>query len=103
MNASTPVATHVVVARYVVREGESEAVLAALRQAATLTRREPGCLEFRAHVADDDPRGIVLYEEYLDPAAFAAHCATEHFADLILGVVVPRLESRERAGYTRVT
>ena len=44
----------------------------------------------------DDPDVFVLYEEYEDEAALLAHRETSHFKELIEGVVVPVLLSRER-------
>ena len=39
---------------------------------------------------------FVLYEEYEDEAALLAHRETPHFKELIEGVIVPKLASRER-------
>jgi LDH2 family malate/lactate/ureidoglycolate dehydrogenase/quinol monooxygenase YgiN len=62
-------------------------------------RDEPGCRRFDVFVPEqgDD---VVLYEEYVDPAAFAEHCRTPHFlqfdaavAPLIAGKRVTVLET----------
>ena len=42
-----------------------------------------------------DPRLFLVYEVYLDGAALTAHAATEAFARIWEGEVVPRLEARE--------
>jgi quinol monooxygenase YgiN len=102
MDTTSGADTFVISARYHVRDGELAEVLTALRAAAVLTRAEPGCLEFRVHVATDEENRVLLYEEYHSAADFDAHCATAHFAELILGRVVPRLESRERVAYRRL-
>ena len=46
--------------------------------AAASLRDEPGCLRFEVFVPStgDD---VFLYEEYVDPAAFAEHCRSPHF------------------------
>ncbi|MGA4860482.1 putative quinol monooxygenase [Streptomyces koyangensis] len=84
-----------VVARYRTLPGHEDAVLAVLDRVAAASRREPGCLGYRVHQGTEDPRAVVLYEEYATEADFTAHCATPHFQELVLGEVVPRLESRD--------
>ncbi|WP_406384835.1 putative quinol monooxygenase [Streptomyces sp. NBC_01618] len=87
--------TYVVVARYRTRAGEEDTVLPLLDTMATASRQEPGNLAYRVHQGTEDPRAIVLYEEYGSEADFTAHCATPHFQEIVLGKVVPLLESRD--------
>ncbi|MEU8506567.1 antibiotic biosynthesis monooxygenase family protein [Streptomyces brevispora] len=87
--------TYVVVARYRTRPGEQDTVLPLLDTMATASRQEPGNLGYRVHQGTEDPREIVLYEEYATEADFTAHCATPHFQEIVLGKVVPLLESRD--------
>ncbi|MEU6018097.1 putative quinol monooxygenase [Streptomyces sp. NPDC047515] len=87
--------TYVVVARYRTKEGEESTVLPLLDTMATASRQEPGNLAYRVHQGTEDPRAIVLYEEYSSEADFTAHCATAHFQEIVLGKVVPLLESRD--------
>lgn len=84
-----------VVARYRTLPGREDAVLFVLDQVAAASRQEPGCLGYRVHQGTEDPRAVVLYEEYATEADFTAHCATPHFRQLVLGEVVPQLESRD--------
>jgi len=84
-------------ARYRAKQTQGDVVERTLLQMAEAVRRdEPGCLVYRAARSTDDPDVFVLYEEYEDEAALLAHRETPHFRDLIEGVVVPVLESRER-------
>jgi quinol monooxygenase YgiN len=84
-------------ARYHVRQGNSDAVVRALREMGEAVRRdEPRCLTYRAARSTEDPDVFVLYEEYEDEAALLAHRETPHFKSLIEGTVVPLLASRER-------
>jgi quinol monooxygenase YgiN len=46
------------------------------------------------HGVADEPGGFLLYEQYLDRAAFDAHAASTHFAEHILGTVRPLLTDR---------
>jgi len=84
-------------ARYHAKEGEGDLVERTLvRMAEAVRRDEPACLVYRAARSIDDPAAFVLYEEYTDEAALLAHRETPHFKELIEGVVVPVLISRER-------
>lgn len=91
--------TYVVTALWRAKEGEQDRVAELLARNVALSLQEPGCRMFVGHRAIDDPRTFFLYEQYDDESAFRAHMETEHFKELVLGDVVPRLESRERASY----
>ncbi|MBA0052390.1 antibiotic biosynthesis monooxygenase [Streptomyces sp. AJS327] len=92
--------SHVVVARYRTLPDRQDEVLALLDTVATASRQEPGNLGYRVHQATDDPRTILLYEEYRTAADFETHRATEHFQHIVLFQVVPLLEDREVLSYT---
>ena len=84
-------------ARYHAKEGEGDLVERALvRMAEAVRTDEPACLVYCAARSIDDPDAFVLYEEYEDEAALLVHRETAHFKELIEGVVVPVLISRER-------
>ncbi|MGY3678849.1 putative quinol monooxygenase [Streptomyces sp. TE33382] len=87
--------SYVIVARYRTEPGEEDTVLSLLDAMAAASREEPGNLGYRVHQGIEDHRAIVLYEEYATEADFTAHCATPHFQDIVLGKVVPLLESRD--------
>jgi (4S)-4-hydroxy-5-phosphonooxypentane-2,3-dione isomerase len=59
-------------------------------------RDEPACVVYRAARSVEEPNVFVLYEEYEDETALLAHRETEHFRDLVEGIIVPVLTSRER-------
>lgn len=84
----------IVVARYLVSEGRVDTVVPLLRANAAASRDEPGCLEFSVFQDADDPRRVLLYEEYTDEDAFQAHRDTPHFRDIIEAQVVPLLDER---------
>jgi quinol monooxygenase YgiN/predicted GNAT family acetyltransferase len=65
-----------------------------LTQLAAAVASEPGNVSFAAYRALDDEREIVLLERYVSLDAFTAHRATEHYKNLVLGQIVPRLDSR---------
>src|SRR4051812_20365732 len=91
-----------VIARYTVQPGNEDAVVALLRELAEASRAEPGNLSFVAHRSLDDPREIVLLERYASRDAFAAHRESRHFQELVLGRIVPLLDSRVVETYDAV-
>lgn len=87
--------SYAVVARYRTLPGREREVLRLLDTVAEASRREPGNLQYRVHQGAEDPRAVLLYEEYVNEADFEAHCAADHFRQIVLGEVVPMLESRD--------
>jgi quinol monooxygenase YgiN len=83
-----------VIARYVVSAGKQDEVLALLSTLAEASRGEPGNLAYEFYRQVGDDRSVVLLERYASPAALAAHRETAHFNDLVLGRIVPLLDSR---------
>lgn len=92
----------VLVVRYRCRAGQGDAVAAALREMIPLARAEEGCEAYLVQRAVDDPDRFVLYERYSDEAGFQAHMETPHFAEIVLGRVVPLLDERERGLFSPV-
>jgi autoinducer 2-degrading protein len=91
--------TYVVVARWVAAEGEEQEVERLVRINAEASRAEPGCRMFEVARSVTEPRTFVLYEQYDDEAAFAAHRETDHFKNYVLGDAVNRLEHRSATFY----
>lgn len=83
------------VAQWKVRAGNLGGVLQALRELAQSSRTEEGNILYEAHHAVDDNHVIILYEGYRSQAALQAHRESEHFQQLVLGIIVPLLEHRE--------
>ncbi|MEO6351452.1 MAG: putative quinol monooxygenase [Candidatus Limnocylindrales bacterium] len=91
--------TYVVVARWVAREGEEEAVERLLLVNAAASRTEPGCGMFEVQRSLTEPRTYLLYEQYDDEAAFDAHRESAHFQKYVLGDAVNRLDDRSATFY----
>jgi quinol monooxygenase YgiN len=89
----------VVAAQYTIKEGKEQDVLAVLKKMIPLSRAEPGCRLYMVNQATENPRKLLLYEQYVDKAGYEAHMATDAFKENILGKVVPMLESRVRDFY----
>ena len=83
-----------VIARHTTVDGTRDAVLAILPKLIEASRNEPGNLAFDAYLSMADPRSYVLLERYASRAAFAAHREAPHFKELMLGQILPKLESR---------
>lgn len=90
---------YVVVARYLSAEDTGDEVARLLVEMEPLANEEPGCASYVTHRSVDDPRRFMLYEQYLDEAAFQAHTETEAFKRILLGQIVPLLEERARETY----
>jgi autoinducer 2-degrading protein len=88
--------TVVLAVTWVAKDGEGEAVAELLRTLMPLSRAEPGCLQYDAHRDPGDPNAFFLFERYADEEAFAAHGASAHFKEFVLGQALPLLATRER-------
>jgi quinol monooxygenase YgiN len=86
--------SYVVAVTYTAKEGEAEAVLAALEKMAPLARLEPGCIAYEVHRSIEDPNVFFLYEHYVNEDGLRAHAESEHFERHIKGDAWPRLENR---------
>ena len=64
---------------YDVVPGKVDEFLAALKENAAASVKEPGCRELDVTVSQKDPNHVFIFEVYDDAAAVEAHTATEHF------------------------
>jgi quinol monooxygenase YgiN len=83
-----------VIARWKIKKGQLETVRELLNQMVSATRAESGNLCYDLYHSADAPENILLFEQYTDEAAFAAHRAASHFQSLVLEKLIPLLESR---------
>jgi autoinducer 2-degrading protein len=93
---------YVVCSQIVVKEGSEDAVAAVMPEVVAASRTEPGCLCYIAHRHLEDPRRFMFYEQYVDEAAFKAHTESDHYQRLVVPVIAPAVESRERGIYDRI-
>ncbi|MFT3864344.1 MAG: putative quinol monooxygenase [Solirubrobacterales bacterium] len=93
---------YVVAARWVARDGEEDAVAAAISRLVEPSRNEPGMLQYQAHRDPEDRRVFFIYERYTGADAYQAHLDSEHFAADGFGDAVPRLAARERSVYETI-
>jgi quinol monooxygenase YgiN len=90
---------YTVAVTWIAKEGEEEAVAAALERLVEPSRAEDGVLVYIPHRDPQDPRRFFVYEQYVDEAAYTAHTETEHFQRDGFGDAIPRLEDRRREFY----
>ena len=89
----------VVVAKWIAKPGEENAVARCVAALIELSRAEPGNLLFQPHRDPEDARVFYFYEQYVDDEAYSAHADSDHFQALGFGDAIPRLESRRREFY----
>lgn len=65
-----------------------------VRILAAESRREPGCVSYIPHTSEEDPDTIVIYEQYRDEEAFAAHRETPHFKKYAVGGLFQKMKER---------
>jgi quinol monooxygenase YgiN len=83
-----------VIAYYRVSAGKEDEVLDLLPRLAAATRTEPGNVFFSAYREAHNIRNVIVLERYASPEAFRAHRETVHFKELVIGQLLPRLDSR---------
>jgi quinol monooxygenase YgiN len=65
-----------------------------LRNLAEASRKEPGCVTFVPHQLQEDPNTIVIYEQYRDDEALAAHRDSAHFKKYAVGGLYQKMKER---------
>jgi len=90
---------YVVSVTWTAKDGEEEAVAAALGRLREPTLAEEGVLMWVPHRSVEDPKVFHVYEQYVDEAAYTAHTETEHFRRDGFGDAIPRLAERRREFY----
>jgi len=56
-----------------------------LRQLTAASRQEPGCVAYIPHRVQGTPDTVLIYEQYADTAAEAAHRQSAHFSKYAVG------------------
>ena len=90
---------YVVVARWTAKPGQEGAVAEALARMIEPTRAEPGNLLYEVNRDPERPGAFLLYEQYVDAQAYAAHGASPHFQEHAAGHAFELLAAREREFY----
>jgi quinol monooxygenase YgiN len=67
-----------------------------LRQLAEASRQEIGCVSYIPHQVEGDPDSVLIYEQYADAKALAAHRDSPHFKQFAVGGLYQRMRERTR-------
>jgi len=93
----------VLIAKYYVKPGNIDAVLAAFAEAVPLVlATEPGCSRYEVSVSTEDPNLVLINERYTDMEAVDVHRGTSHFKEIVQGQIWPLLEKRVPEFYETV-
>ena len=65
-----------------------------LRLLTEASRREPGCVSYIPHQVEGDTDTVVIYEQYVDAKALAAHRETPHFKQHAVGGLFQKMRER---------
>ncbi|QGK74288.1 putative quinol monooxygenase [Flavobacterium sp. SLB02] len=84
-----------VFATWKVKEGQIENVLNLLKTVHDESVQEKGNLFYTVHQSNSDLNTILLFEGYTSEAAVTTHRNSSYFQEIVLGQIVPLLESRE--------
>ena len=84
-----------VFAKWQVREGQIEHVLALLKTVTKHSTEEAGNLFYTVQQSASDINLLILFEGYKDEAALAAHRSSTHFQTIVMDQLVPLLQERE--------
>ena len=90
---------YVVSATWTAQPGQEDVVRDAIDKLAPPSREEAGNRFYQAYQDPAEPGIFRLFEIYDDEDAYAAHGASDHFAEYGFGQAIPVLTNRERAFY----
>jgi quinol monooxygenase YgiN len=93
---------YVVSATWTAEPGQEGVVLDAIEKLTPPSREEAGNRFYQAYQDPTEPLVFRLFEIYDDEDAYAAHGASDHFAEYALGQAIPALADRERAFYETI-
>jgi quinol monooxygenase YgiN len=93
---------YVVSATWIAEPGKEDVVLDAIEKLTPPSRAEEGNVFYQAYQDPADRSVFHLFEIYADEDAYAAHGASEHFAEFGHGLAIPVLAKRERAFYETI-
>jgi quinol monooxygenase YgiN len=69
-------------------------VAESLRALAAASRQESGCVSYIPHFLEDEPCTVLIYEQYQDAKALAAHRESEHFKLHAVGGLYQKMKER---------
>ena len=85
------------------RAEDRDEIAGILRELATASRQEAGCVVYLPHTMDGDPDTVLIYEAYRDQAAVDAHRSSPHFQRWAVGGLYQRMLERSVENLTPVS
>jgi len=83
------------IVKWKIREDKRSEIMELLPTLAEATKKETGNLLYAVYQSEADPNELILHERYADDAAAEAHKASNHYREIVVGKIIPHLESRE--------
>lgn len=71
-----------VTAAFVAKPGQEDELIAAMSHAASLTRREEGCVEYELHRSTDNPQSFVMIEKWKSQQDLESHLQMSYIQEL---------------------
>ena len=90
---------YTVAVTWTAKDGEEDAVAAALERMRAPTLAEEGVVSWLPHRDPENSRVFFIFEQYVDADSYTAHTETDHFQRDGLGDAIPRLADRKREFY----
>lgn len=84
------------------RPEDREEIARILRELATASRQEPGCVVYLPHTIDGDADTVLIYEQYRDRTAVEAHRASPHFQRWAVAGLYQRMLDRSVENLTPI-
>ena len=67
-----------------------------LRALTSVSRQEPGCVNYIPHWVQGDPCTVLIYEQYIDAKAEEFHRQSAHFKKYAVGGLFQKMLERNR-------
>ena len=82
--------------------GEREEIAEILRKLTEGSRKEPGCVSYKAHFVEGEPATVVIYEQFADDSALDYHRNAPHFHQYAIGGLYQKMLERQVENLTAV-
>jgi len=81
---------------------EREEIAEILRKLTEGSRKEPGCVSYKAHFVEGESATVVIYEQFADAAALDHHRNAPHFHQYAIGGLYQKMLERQVENLTAV-
>ena len=83
------------IAKWKIKESETERILKILPELAEKSRNETGNVFYAIYRSESDPDELILHEQYRDEDAVETHKSSEHYQAIVVREIIPHLALRE--------